>query len=315
MTSIPAWLKTTPPTVGLHLDAERVTAVQVERDGATPVIRAVASSALPTGAIVPSLTGHNVAQRDVVVRAIRGAIEELGGRPRRVALVVPDAAAKVSLLPFEQVPSNPRDLEQLLRLHLRKTVPFPVDEAQITWARGGALDGATTMIVTAMRRAIVEEYEAVCAAAGLHAGTVDIATFNVLNLALLTDGTGAGDSLLVHVTPGYASIGVLRDGALIFFRTRPHDASEPVADVVHQTRMYYEDRLGGQGFARVRLVAGPDVTDRAALATQLAALIEHPLVPLSLEGLVQFGDRIGVNETLVGQIAAATGLVLRESAA
>ena len=132
---------------------------------------------LPTGAIVPSLTGHNVAQRDVVVRAIRGAIEELGGRPRRVALVVPDAAAKVSLLPFEQVPSNPRDLEQLLRLHLRKTVPFPVDEAQITWARGGALDGATTMIVTAMRRAIVEEYEAVCAAAGLHAGTVDIATF------------------------------------------------------------------------------------------------------------------------------------------
>ena len=134
---------------------------------------------------MPSLTAHNVLQRDVVVQAVRGLVEQVGGRHRRVALAIPDTAAKVSLLPFEQVPASTRDLEQLIRLQLRKTVPFPVDEAQVTWSRGGQHEGSTTLVVTAMRRDIVQEYEGVCAAAGLHAGTVDLATFNVINLALL----------------------------------------------------------------------------------------------------------------------------------
>lgn len=315
MPSLPAWLQTPPPTLGLHLDAHRVTAVVVHRDGALPTVRAVASEALPAGALTPSLTGHNVLQSDVVVQAVRGVLGQLGGRLRRVALSIPDTAAKVSLLPFEQVPANPRDLEQLLRLQLRKTVPFPMEDAQVTWAQGGQQQTGTTLVVTAMRRETVLEYERVCAEAGLHAGTVDLATFNVINLALLAGRQAAalpGDTLLVHVTPGYASIALMRDGGLIFFRTRPNDAAEPVADVVHQTRMFYEDRLDGRGFARVLLVAGPDVSEREALSRNLGTLFEAPVASLSLDGVVGFGDRVSTGDRLVGEIAAPAGIVLRE---
>ena len=138
MSPLPAWLQTPPPTLGLQLDAQRVTAVLVDRDAPTPLVRAVASTALPPGAVVPSLTSHNVLQRDVVVSALRGLVDQIGGRPRHVALAIPDTAAKVSLLPFDQIPANTRDLEQLVRLQLRKTVPFPVEDAQVTWSRGGA---------------------------------------------------------------------------------------------------------------------------------------------------------------------------------
>ena len=318
MSPLPAWLQTPPPTLGLHLDAQRVTAVLVDRDAPSPLVRAVASTVLPPGAVVPSLTSHNILQRDVVVQALRGLVDQIGGRPRHVALAVPDTAAKVSLLPFDQIPANTRDLEQLVRLQLRKTVPFPVEDAQVTWSRGGQQDASTILVVTAMRRDIVQEYEAVCAAAGLHAGTIDLATFNVVNLALLGGPSGAGlpgDTLLVHVTPGYASIALLRDGALIFFRTRQNDATEPVADVVHQTRMFYEDRLNGQGFARVLLVAGLDVPDRDTLSRNLGTLFEAPIVPLSLDGIATFGDRVSASEPLVGQIAAPAGIVLRERSA
>jgi hypothetical protein len=318
MPTLPAWLQTPPPTLGLHLDAQRLTAVVVDRDAATPIVRNVASVPLPPGAIVPSLTGHNVLQSSVVVQAIRGLLDQIGGRHRRVALAIPDAAAKVSLLPFEQVPTSARDLEQLIRLQLRKTVPFPVDDAQVTWSRGGQHDGGTTLVVTAMRRDIVREYEAVCTSAGLHAGTVDLATFNVMNLALLAGGPDSGlpgDTLLVHVTATYASIVLMRDGALIFFRTRHADAAEPVADVVHQTRMFYEDRLSGRGFARVLLVAGPDVQDREVLSRNLGTLFDAPVSPLVLDGVVGFGDRVAATDRVVGQIAAPTGLVLREGVA
>ncbi|WP_396623396.1 type IV pilus biogenesis protein PilM [Luteitalea sp.] len=317
MPSLPAWLRTPPPMLGLHVDQHRVTAVHVERDGGMPVIRAVGTSPLPAGAVVPSLTAANVIQRDVLVAAIRQAVDQTGVRTRRVALAIPDTAGKVSLLPFETLPANARDLDQLVRLQLRKTMPFAVEEAQVAWTRGGTLGATTTLVVTAMRRDLVEEYEGACAAAGLHAGTVDLATFNVVNLALLggaSDAVGQGDVLLVHVTPGYASIAVLREGALIFFRTRPADAAEPVADVVHQTRMFYEDRLAGQGFARVLLVAGQDLDDRDALARNLGQLFEAAVTPLSLQGLATFGDRLSPSEGLVGQIAAPAGLVLREGA-
>jgi len=318
MSPLPAWLQTPPPTLGFQLDAQRITAVLVDRDAPTPLVRAVASTVLPPGAVVPSLTSHNILQREVVVAALRGIVDQIGGRPRHIALTIPDTAAKVSLLPFDQIPASGRDLEQLVRLQLRKTVPFPVEDAQVTWSRGGQHDASTILVVTAMRREIVQEYEAVCSAAGLHAGTIDLATFNVVNLALLGGPSGAGlpgDSLLVHVTPGYASIALLRDGALIFFRTRQNDATEPVADVVHQTRMFYEDRLNGRGFARVLLVAGLDVPDRESLSRNLGLLFEAPIVPLSLDGIATFSDRVSVSEPLVGQIAAPAGIVLRERSA
>jgi type IV pilus assembly protein PilM len=312
MSSLPAWLQVPPPSLGLYLDAHRVTAVVAERAAEGAVIRAIGTSRVPDGALVPSLTAANVVDRDACARAVREALDQVGGRHRRVALAIPDTAAKVSLLPFEQVPSSARDLEQLIRLQLRKTMPFPAEQAQVAWTQGPSREGETTMVVTAVRRAVVEEYEQVCAAAGLHAGTVDLATFNVVNLVLLRAGATAGDTLLVHVTPGYASIAVVREGGIIFFRTRPADAAEPVADVVHQTRMYYEDRLAGRGFGQVLMVAGPDVADRERIAQGLQGLFDTPVTTLSLAGIATFADRMQASEVLVGQIAAPAGIVLRE---
>ena len=257
MSPRPAWLHTPPPTLGLQIDTQRVTAVLVDRTAATPVVRGMATAPIPASALVPSLTAVNVVERDVVVAAVRSVIEQIGGRQRRVALVIPDTAAKVSLLPFEQVPSHARDLEQLVRLQLRKTVPFPVDDAQLAWSRGPARGTAATVVVAAMRRDIVREYEAVCAAAGLHAGTVDLATFNVGNLALLGRGTTAGDTLLV---------------------------------------------------------AGPDVADRDGLARELQARLDTQMEALDLSGVASFSERVAASDALVGQIAAPTGLVLREVA-
>ena len=59
----------------------------------------------------------------------------------------------------------------------------------------------------------------------------------------------------MNVAADYASIAILRGPHLIFFRNRAADTDGTLADLVHQTAMYYEDRLQGAGFARV-LLAG-----------------------------------------------------------
>ena len=53
--------------------------------------------------------------------------------------------------------------------------------------------------------------------------------------------------------PEYTSIAIMRGGDMIFFRNRPEGDEESLTDLVHQTAMYYQDRLSGQGFARVLL--------------------------------------------------------------
>ena len=48
---------------------------------------------------------------------------------------------------------------------------------------------------------------------------------------------------------------------LMFFRSRGAEGEGTLADLVHQTAMYYEDRLSGAGFSRVMLCGASTVAD------------------------------------------------------
>lgn len=315
MSPLPSWLQSPPPSLAVDIDARRVTAVVARAVGAGRRVDAHASVALPPGAVVPSLTVQNIEQPDVVARAVRQAVEQVGGRHRRCALIVPDTAAKVTLLRFEAVPEQPRDLEQLIRLQLRKALPFPVDQAQVSIVEGRSDEEGHEFVAVAARRDIVAGYEQACASAGLHAGTVDISTLNVLNAVLLGDGTQGGhpgDWLLVRVGSEYSSFAIVRGGHVIFFRTRPTDAEENLADVVHQTRMYFEDRLAGQGFSRVLLAGGSESSDTAVLAHELEARLGASVQAVDVRHAATLGDRVTASPDVLATLAAPVGLVLRE---
>ena len=83
-----------------------------------------------------------------------------------------------------------------------------------------------------------------------HAGIVDLATFGVLNSVVAGGGAPAGDWLLVHVAGTYITLAVVRGEHLIFFRHRSDESEGTLADLIHQTAMYYEDRLKGSGYRR-----------------------------------------------------------------
>src|SRR6185436_15612456 len=135
------------------------------------------------GALVPSLTSANAHDRAAVVTALNRVLERMG-RPRRIGLVIPDVVAKVSLVRFEKLPSRAQDLDQLVRWQVRKSAPFSVDDAQVSYVPGLRGADGHELIVSLARRDIIAEYEGLCAEAGAHAGLVDLATFNVVNAVL-----------------------------------------------------------------------------------------------------------------------------------
>ena len=228
---------------------------------------------------------------------------------------MPDSIARVSLLALEQVPARAEDLDQLIRWQLRKSTPFPLDEAQIHSSprerhRDDARGGRGTIAMCSSRS------EAVAPAVGIHAGIVDLASFNVVNAVIAAGSAPSGDWLVVCLAPEGTTIAILRGEELMFYRHRAAIDGEPLSALVHQTLMYHEDRLGGSTFSRVYLCgagAGDTAADvaRAEIADRLGVMAET----VDVRSAAGLRDRSGAGPEVLDALAAPVGLLLRERAA
>ena len=299
----------TAPAVAVEVAVGRVSAASLEWRGGQPVVTAHGWEPLPEGSLVPSFTAANAIDRAAVTDALTRLLEKMG-RPRRIGLILPDVVGKVSLVKFEQLPSRTQDLDQLVRWQVRKSAPFPIEEAQVSYVPG--LQGADghEFVVTLAKRAIIEEYEQLCAAAGAHAGLVDLTTLNVINAVLAGSGAPTGD---------YTSIALLRGPALIFFRNRAAETDGTLADLVHQSAMYYEDRLKGGGFSRVLVsgaagVVGQQSSDVDELRRKLEERLRTPVETVDPRTAAALTDRIAAAPALLDALTPLVGLLLRDRA-
>jgi type IV pilus assembly protein PilM len=322
MSPLPRFLTSPSPSVGVEIASDRVTAVSLTRQGASWIVGAHGTERLAPGVVTPALNALNVHDPRALSAALRSAFDKLGARPRRIALVIPDTAAKLSLLRFEKIPSE-ADLDQLIRWQMRKAAPFKPEDAQISWMPAAPIPGGgREYLVTLARRDVIQSYMTACADAGAAAGLVDLASLNLINAALASGAqTTAGDWLIVHVAPDYATLAIVRDQDLIYFRTRQLEAEGDLADLVHQTAMYHEDRLSGGTFARVVLsgasVRGADAPAEAgernaALRRSLEARMSVKVEALDFRGAAAMRDRISAGPELLDALAPAVGVVLRE---
>ena len=304
------------PAVAVEIAAGRVSAASLEWRGGQPVVATHASEPLPEGALVPSLTAVNAHDRPAVQGALSRVLEQMG-RPRRIGLILPDVVAKVSLVRFEQVPPKPQDLDQLVRWQVRKSAPFAIEDAQVSHVPGIRAEDGQEFIVTLAKRDVIQEYENLCAEAGAHAGLVDLATLSVINAVLAGSGAPSADWLLVNIAADYTSIALLRGPNLIFFRNRATETDGTLADLVHQSAMYYEDRLKGAGFSRVILAgaaaAGAQQSgDIDQMRRSLEDRLKTPVDTVDPRTAAALTDRIIAAPALLDTLAPLVGLLLRD---
>lgn len=327
----PAWFAGDAPTAAIEIAAHRVTVLGLARGPGAAVVQGWASEALPAGAVVPSLTASNILDTGAVTDALRRALGRAGIKGRRAGLVIPDLAAKVSLVPFETVPVRSSDLSELITWQVRKAAPFRIEDAQMAFIEGAPHGAAgRTFVVTLARKDIIRQYEDVCAGAGAQAGVVDLASFNVIN-AVIAEAREAGDPsarsgparaesradwLLVNTTQESQTLAIMRGETLMFFRNRPIDGDETLPDMVHQTAMYYEDRLQGAGFERV-VLAGGAAWSGDGVRRGLSERLKAPVTSLEPRQVAAFSGAAfddlqpGAAEALL----APLGLLLRERGA
>lgn len=293
------------PSVAIEVRASSVGVLRVRREKRRLVVSAAAVLELPPGTLSLSLTQPNIVDGPRFGQAVHGALERagiLGGAS--VALVLPDTAARVALVPAVDVPTRKAaEMEDLLRFRLRKSIPFEVREARLAYATGGE-SAADTIVVATACGPVVAQYEEACRALGVEPGLVEIAGLALARAAF--PAPASGDGLLVNWDEGYMTLVLARSGWPILLRTLSGAAVATPGDVVREvssTLIYYRERLGGSGVTTAFVRSSVFPPDDAAEA--LASVVGF--VPTVLDAWTTLGGAPAEASQALAAAAASLG--------
>jgi type IV pilus assembly protein PilM len=231
---------------------------------------------LPAGAVTPSLTGTNIAQPEAVRRAVAEVLSAIGGGGKRdVITVLPDAAVRVLLLDFDTLPNDSDEATAIIRFRLKKSLPFDVEHAAVSYDRMPSTTGVKTVVALSPAN-VVAEYEQVVRDAGYEPGVVMPSILGALGI--VNDDRAA---MLVKVDFETTSIALTDASGLRLLRTIEHpsgiSAGDELSNAVHASLLFYEDSTGSR-IARV-YITGSNAD--ASVASRLAAEHEVAVEALS----------------------------------
>jgi type IV pilus assembly protein PilM len=241
------------------------------------VLELCSTSELTPGCVVPDLTENNVRQRDMVVNALRRALDQVGGHSRDVIAILPDAAVRVVLLDFDTLPDKPKEAEGVVRFRLRKSLPFDVDKAAVSYHAQTTPAGVRVIAAVCLNN-VVQDYEAVFREAGFNPGVVVPSM-----LAALGGASGSAGSLVIKVDAHTTSIAILDKQQLLLFRTLENArgvtiSGEQLAEDVYPSVVFFQDtyatNIEAVYVAGISDIAGAAPALRAQTGAEVRELVE-----------------------------------------
>jgi type IV pilus assembly protein PilM len=154
-------------------------------------------------------------------------------------LILPDNCVRIAVLDFDALPDKEEERRPLINFRLRKSVPFDIDEAALSYFP----QAGKKVIVALAPSEIVAHYETPFRAAGLHPGLVTVSSLAMLDLLPVT-----GSIVLAHHSPGALTVLALSDGVVTIARTlemgddAATDPLEEVIAAIYPTLAYIEDQ-------------------------------------------------------------------------
>jgi type IV pilus assembly protein PilM len=201
--------------------------------------------AFEPGVLAVSPTADNLLQPNAVTAAL-GRIAPLNGNKRRPATVIlPDYAARVSLLDFDSFPSSPEEQLPLVRFRVKKTIPFDIDSAAVSyWAQPASTKAGVKkveVVAVTVAMEILARYEAIFRNANLYPG--EVTTSGLATLGLYS---AAGVAVIAKLTGNVLTVMAVDDGQLKLFRclTIEDGSDDEILAVLNPTFAYIEDELG-----------------------------------------------------------------------
>lgn len=195
------------------------------------------------GTLLASPVEDNLLSTDVILSAIQQAGGGNGKKRRPAAVILPDHAVRVSLLDFDSFPTAPEEQLALVRFRVKKTIPFDIEAAAVSYwiqpGTGGKKKADVVAVTVAYE--ILARYEALFRNAGFLPGEITPSSLAALELY-----REPGIAVIVRLAGRIVTVIAVADGKIKLFRCLALDeiTDEELLGVLQPTFAYVEDELG-----------------------------------------------------------------------
>jgi type IV pilus assembly protein PilM len=261
------------PRLACEITGDRVLAGLVSESG--HIIDTYAARELAPGAVVPDLTELNLRSPEAVRQGVREVLESVAGRSHDIIAILPDAAARVALLDFDTLPPKAEEAAGVVRFRLKKSLPFDVDKAKISYHHHATAEGGVRVVAVVMLTHVLDEYEALFRDAGFSPGVVVPSMIAALGAA-----DASRPTLVVKVDARTTSIAIMDQGQLLLYRTLENArgreiTGEQLAEEVYPSVVFFQDTYH-LNLEKIYVSGVPESAGAgAALRTQTGASVEE----------------------------------------
>lgn len=230
------------PRLACEISANRVIAARASDKGALEVFTI---RQLKPGTVVPNLNAVNIQDASALRSALNSALTALSGGARDVTVILPDAAVRVVLLEFDDLPAKAQERESVIRFRLKKSLPFDVEQAALSCDVRRS-NGTVQVVAAISPLQVIKEYEAAFQDVGYSPGVLLPSSLAALGLL-----EGDRPTLMLKVDTENVTVAAAMKQELRLIRTldNPHGEKVPAAELaetVLPSIVFFEDTFGSR---------------------------------------------------------------------
>jgi len=235
------------PAAALEIAPEGVVAAATPAAGSPAVF---AAETLTPMSVLPGLLESNLGSAEnaaAIAAAIKSVLGQVQPRVRAITVVVPDSAVRVFVLDFDALPAKAEEALPVLKFRLRKSVPFDVEQAGISYqvlSEGSArLETQWRVLAAIMPGPVLAEYESVVRLAGYEPGVMLPAS-----LAVLAAIDSQEALLVANLSARTLTTTIVSGNDVLLYRTvelpeEPESHQAEIQRAIAVAGAFYEDKL------------------------------------------------------------------------
>ncbi|MBA3350914.1 MAG: hypothetical protein H0U23_00545 [Blastocatellia bacterium] len=246
------------PKAAIGLEREAVTALALQKEGRGQYgVAQAATIELPSNLLTPSFVEKNISSPEELRVLLEEAVVSAGlGRQRNWSVSLPSNTARTAILTLD-TGSAKNETEEILDWKAEQSFGAPSGDLRVTRHKiSNDRDGRSRYFATAVKLAVIDEYETIFESLGWTAGL--ILPRAVSETKWLMGTAGEADSLLLSSqNDGFTAL-LLRGDEPAVVRSVTCTVSER-DDEIYRLLMFYNDRFAdGGGVLENLLVVGKD---------------------------------------------------------
>jgi len=257
------------PLIGVQINEEAITTIKLRKNKNKWEIITFDKETLEENIIKPSPLHPNVIDLPLSIQHMRNLWARNKLTDKNLCLLIPDKAVIIFITELN-LNTPKKEEERLLKWKLRKSIPFPIDEAKMSWMPlyVDSIEKKKIILVVLVKNEILLQYERIARSVDANVAVVDISFFNLFNyLSVYSNGKDLMDKDFILINPegSYVSLGLFTSGQLKLFKCRSllnkstnklEEYKKELIRELHPVIMYYFDQLSGKNLEKIYLKAG-----------------------------------------------------------